>query len=298
MRDRRRSVRRSTTIASAWPIVTAGPGGTNAITGVAGAWLDSTPVLVISGQVKRADLKGDTGVRNMGPQELDLPTLVSSITKYAVTVTDPATIRYHLEKAVHRATSGRPGPAWLEIPLDVQAAQVEPESLAGYEPPRADGVIAASRLAGLVHDTLDLLAAAERPFLLFGNGVRLAGARDDMRRLVDALRIPFGLTWPASISSPDDHPGLVGRPGGMAPRAPNFALQNADFVLFIGARLDLVCTAFAPEQPRPRRREGHGRHRCRRDRQARRPIWISVFVPTRAISARDARPARRPPCRR
>jgi acetolactate synthase-1/2/3 large subunit len=115
-------------------VVTAGPGGTNAITGVAGAWLDSTPVLVISGQVKRADLKGDAGVRNMGPQELDLPTIVSSITKYAVTVTDPATIRHHLEKAVHIATSGRPGPVWLEIPLDVQAARIEPDSLVGYEP--------------------------------------------------------------------------------------------------------------------------------------------------------------------
>jgi acetolactate synthase-1/2/3 large subunit len=229
-------------------VVTAGPGGTNAITGVAGAWLDSTPVLVLSGQVKRADLKGDSGVRNMGPQELDLPTIVSSITKYAVTVKDPATIRYHLEKAVHLATSGRPGPVWLEIPLDVQAAQVDPQALAGYEPREVVGVARGGELRDYVRRTLDLLAAAERPFLLFGNGVRLAGATAEMRRLVDTMPAPFGLTWPALDLVPDDHPGLVGRPGPIAPRAPNFALQNADFLLSVGARLDLVCTAFAPER--------------------------------------------------
>ncbi len=228
-------------------VVTAGPGGTNAITGVAGAWLDSTPMLVLSGQVKRADLKGDSGVRNMGPQELDLPTIVSSITKYAATVLDPARIRYHLEKAVHLATSQRPGPTWLEIPLDVQAAQIDPGSLEGYEPPWDDGVARGLELADHVRHTLDRLAAAQRPFLLFGNGVRLAGAEAEVRRLVDTLQAPFGLTWPALDLLADDHPGLVGRPGAMAPRAPNFALQNADFLLAVGARLDLVCTAFAPE---------------------------------------------------
>lgn len=228
-------------------LVTAGPGGTNTITGVAGAWLDSTPVLILSGQVKRADLKGDTGVRNMGPQELDLPTIVSSITKYAVTVQDPAMIRYHLEKAVHLAMSGRPGPVWLEIPLDVQAARIEPGSLAGFEPQEDVGVARGRGLSEHVRRTLDLLAAAERPFLLFGNGVRVAGAKAEMRRLVDTLPAPFGLTWPALDLIADDHPRLVGRPGSMAPRAPNFALQNADFLLSVGARLDLVCTAFAPE---------------------------------------------------
>ena len=229
-------------------VVTAGPGGTNAITGVAGAWLDSTPILIISGQVKRADLKGATGVRNMGPQELDLPAIVSSITKYAVTVLDPAMIRYHLEKAVHLAVSGRPGPVWLEIPLDVQAAHVESQSLVGYVPPEDAGIARGCELSAAVRCTLDLLAAAERPFLLFGNGVRLAGAKAEVRRLVDALQTPFGLTWPALDLIADDHPGLVGRPGSMAPRGANFALQNADFLLSVGARLDLVCTAFAPDR--------------------------------------------------
>ncbi|MDZ4168046.1 MAG: thiamine pyrophosphate-binding protein [Coriobacteriia bacterium] len=229
-------------------VVTAGPGGTNTLTGVAGAWLDSTPMLVISGQVKRADLKGDSGVRNRGPQELDLPTIVSSITKYAVTVMDPTMIRHHLEKAVHLATSGRPGPVWLEIPLDVQGAAVEESTLVGYEPLRGAEVVGAGALEELVSKTLDLFEAAERPFLLFGNGVRLAGAEAEMRQLVDAAGAPFGLTWPALDLVPDDHSLLVGRPGSMAPRAPNFALQNSDFFLSIGARLDLVCTAFAPDR--------------------------------------------------
>ena len=97
-------------------MVTTGPGGTNAVTGVAGAWLDSTPCLFLSGQVKRADLKGDTGVRQLGVQEIDIVSMVRSITKYAVTVMDPQTIRYHLEKALHLATIGRPGPVWIDIP--------------------------------------------------------------------------------------------------------------------------------------------------------------------------------------
>jgi acetolactate synthase I/II/III large subunit len=100
-------------------LVTTGPGGTNALTGLAGAWLDSTPMLVVSGQVKRADLKAETGVRQMGVQEVDIVSMARPVTKYAVTVTDPASIRYHLEKAWHLASSGRPGPVWLDIPLDV-----------------------------------------------------------------------------------------------------------------------------------------------------------------------------------
>src|SRR5215831_7078104 len=113
-------------------MVTAGPGGTNAVTGVAGAWLDSTPMLVLSGQVKRADLKRDRGVRQMGVQEIDITGIVGPITKYAVTVIEPERIRFHFEKALHLARSGRPGPVWLDIPLDVQAAQIDPEQLDGF----------------------------------------------------------------------------------------------------------------------------------------------------------------------
>src|SRR5580692_5696707 len=115
-------------------MVTTGPGGTNAVTGVAGAWLDSTPVIFISGQVKRADLKRDSGVRILGVQEIDIVSIVKTITKYAVTIEDPATVRYHLEKAVHLALGGRRGPVWIDIPLDVQAAQIDPDTLTGFSP--------------------------------------------------------------------------------------------------------------------------------------------------------------------
>jgi acetolactate synthase I/II/III large subunit len=229
-------------------LVTVGPGATNTITGLAGAWLDSTPVLFLSGQVKRADLKGDSGLRNRGVQEIDIVTLVQSITKYAVTVMDPSMIRFHLEKAIYLARSGRPGPVWIEIPLDVQAARVNPDSLLAYEPEAATRAGPTGGLDAKVRRTIDLLAEAERPLLLLGNGIRLSGALQEARELVERLRFPLGLTWPAMDFVPDDLPLLVGRPGSMAPRGANFALQNADFVLAIGARLDVVCTAFAPDR--------------------------------------------------
>src|SRR4051812_3026869 len=226
-------------------MVTVGPGATNAITGIAGGWLDSSPMIVISGQVKRADLKRESGVRNRGVQEIDIVPIVSSITKYVATVTDPLTIRFHLEKAIHLALAGRPGPVWLDIPLDVQAAQIDPETLAGYTP---ETTLPASTPESVVAQVIEMLNQSERPFLLLGNGVRLAGGRSEVGEVVKRLGVPFGLTWPAMDFVPDAHPLLVGRPGPMAPRGANFALQNSDFLLAVGARLDLVLTAFAPER--------------------------------------------------
>ncbi|HVZ50275.1 MAG TPA: thiamine pyrophosphate-binding protein [Gemmatimonadaceae bacterium] len=229
-------------------LVTTGPGGTNALTGVAGAWLDSTPMLVISGQVKRADLKGTTGVRQMGVQEVDIVAMATPVTKYAVTVTEPERIRYHLEKAAHLARTGRPGPVWIDIPLDVQGAMIDESSLPGFVPDTPPDVAAGDdiSLAGAVRETIALLNASERPVLLVGNGVRLAHARAGLRALVDALGIPVLTTWPAHDLVPDDHPLMIGRPGPVAPRGANFALQNSDFVLALGARLDLVVTGYAP----------------------------------------------------
>jgi acetolactate synthase I/II/III large subunit len=229
-------------------MVTGGPGATNTITGMAGAWLDSTPMLFLAGQVKRADLKGDSGLRNRGVQEVDIVEMVSSITKYAVTVTDPNSIRYHLEKAIHLAQSGRPGPTWIDIPLDVQAMQIDPALLTGFDEQSEAQTIASRELQAKVSQVIELLKQAERPFILLGNGIRLSSALPQMRQLIETLNIPFGLTWPAIDFFPDDYPNLVGRPGPMAPRGANFALQNCDFLLTIGARLDVVCTAFAPEK--------------------------------------------------
>ncbi len=229
-------------------LVTVGPGATNTITGLAGAWLDSTPVLFLSGQVKRADMKGASGLRNKGPQEIDIIPLVKPLTKYAATVLEPSTIRHHLEKAVHMARSGRPGPVWIEIPLDVQAARVVPELLDGFTPPAAPDSGPVSALPALVAKTIELFNGAERPFVLLGNGIRLASALPEIREVLEVLKVPFGLTWPAIDFFPDDHPLLVGRPGSMAPRGANFAMQNADLLLTVGARLDLIFTAFAPER--------------------------------------------------
>jgi acetolactate synthase-1/2/3 large subunit len=230
-------------------LVTAGPGGTNAITGVAGAYLDSTPMLVLSGQAKRADLKGTTGVRQMGVQEVDIVSIVRPITKYAVTVMDPGEIRYHLEKAVYLARTGRPGPVWLDIPLDVQGATIDEASLRAYDPleDRIPGLAAGAALDAAARRAIDLLNAAERPVVLVGNGVRLAGARTAMRELIDRLGLPVLTTWPAHDMVPDDHPLMAGRPGPMAPRGANFTLQNADWLLALGARLDLVVTGYAPK---------------------------------------------------
>lgn len=223
-------------------MVTTGPGGTNAITGLAGAWLESTPCLFISGQVKRADMKKDLGVRQLGPQELDIVALVESITKYAVTVTDPASIRFHLEKALALATTGRKGPTWVDIPLDVQAAQIEPSELSGYV--AALEAVAPGSVHDLAEKTIAMLNAAERPVLMVGNGVRLSGASENLLKLVESLGIPVLATWMGADLLYDAHPLFFGKPGTIAPRGANFTIQNADFLLCIGARLDAAVTGF------------------------------------------------------
>ena len=233
-------------------MVTTGPGGTNAVTGVAGAWLDSTPTLFISGQVKRADLKGESGVRQMGVQEIDIVSIVSSITKYAVTVLDPAEIRYHLEKAVHLARGGRPGPVWLDIPLDVQGATIDPASLRAYDPVAEAPAVARQPvgvdLAAQVERAIAMLNDSTRPVLYVGNGVRLARADRQLHDAIERLGIPVLSTWLAHDLVPDEHPLYVGRPGPVAPRGANFALQNCDYLLAVGARLNLVVTGYAPDK--------------------------------------------------
>jgi acetolactate synthase-1/2/3 large subunit len=226
-------------------LVTTGPGSTNAITGTAGAWLDSTPCLFISGQVKRSDMIGDRGVRQMGVQELDIVSIVKPITKYAVTVMEPGAIRFHLEKAVYLARTGRPGPVWIDIPLDVQASQIDPTLLKGFSPPEIPLAPSKEELSDQVAITIDLLNAAERPVLLIGNGVRLAKARKEMQDLIQLLGVPVLLTWLAHDLLPESYDLLVGRPGPVAPRGSNFALQNSDLLLSIGARLDLVLTGYS-----------------------------------------------------
>ena len=237
-------------------MVTTGPGGTNAVTGVAGAWLDSTPVLFISGQVKRPDRMFDAegnplGMRQLGVQEVDIVSIVRPITKYAVTVLDPASIRYHLEKAVYLARTGRPGPVWIDVPLDVQAFPLDdPSSLKGFDPaemaPPWVGAMAA--LQEQVRQAIVALNKSERPLLFAGNGIRLARAEKEFHELRRLLNIPIAATWCAADLVPSDEPLYVGRPGSVAARGANFALQNSDFLLAMGVRLDFAITGYAPDK--------------------------------------------------
>ena len=228
-------------------VVTAGPGGTNALTGLTAAWLDSTPCLFVSGQVKRADLCRGSDLRQLGVQEVDIVSMVDPVTKYAVTVMDPESIRFHLEKGVYLAKSGRPGPVWIDIPLDVQAAEVEPDALAGFDP-AGFGSAAGTDLVPAIERTLEYLSRSRRPILLAGNGIRLAHAAEDLLRLVETIEIPVLTTRLGVDLLSYDHPMHVGMPGTIASRGANFALQNCDCLLVLGARLDMALIAYAPER--------------------------------------------------
>ncbi len=223
-------------------LVTSGPGSTNAITGVAAAYIDSTPCVFISGQAKRADLKGDSGVRQMGSQEVDTVAMVSCITKYAVTVLDPAEIRYHLERAWREATTGRKGPVWLDIPLDVQGTMVDEAGLVGYD--AGPVAVADTGVRDSVTQVIGLLSAAERPLILAGNGVRLADAEQVLIEFAERSGIPMVLTWKAIDFLGYDHPLNFGSPGIMGCRGANFMVQNCDLLLVLGSRLEPSVTAF------------------------------------------------------
>ena len=226
-------------------LVTTGPGGTNAVTGVAGAWCDSTPCLFISGQVKRADSLAGKGVRQMGFQEIDIISIVRPITKYAVTITEPETIKHHLEKAVCLAKTGRPGPVWLDIPLDVQDAVIDESALEGYNlPAEAEKLLDMHILKRQVNNAIQLINQAERPVILVGNGVRLAKAIDEFLQVADILQIPVLATWKAMDFLSEEHPLFAGRPGASGQRGANFAQQNSDCIIVLGARLDLGQTAY------------------------------------------------------
>lgn len=225
-------------------MVTTGPGATNAITPVAGAWIESVPLMVISGQVKRADMLRDAPLRQKGVQEVDIISMVKSITKYAVTVERPEDIRAVMEQAAFQAREGRAGPVWIDVPLDVQGAPIDPSTLVGWEPDKA--VLKSKPIEEDIGRLRQLLGEAQRPLILAGHGVRLAGGAEVFRRVVESLNIPVVTTWNALDLLPYDHPLLVGRPGVVALRAPNFAVQNCDLLISIGSRLDNIITAYNP----------------------------------------------------
>jgi acetolactate synthase-1/2/3 large subunit len=224
-------------------LVTTGPGGTNAVTGLAAAWLDSSACLFLSGQVKRADLLTGRGVRSMGPQEVDIIAVVSPLTKYAKTLIEPNDIRYELEKAVYLATTGRRGPVWLDFPLDVQSTIVDETKLHGFTPEPVGDMSA--QITQKVTAAIELLKGAERPVLFVGNGTRQAHLKGLVEEVVNLLKMPTLLTWKSMDMLPEDHPFYAGRPGSVASRGANFTQQNADWILVVGARLDMPQIAFS-----------------------------------------------------
>ncbi len=227
--------------------VTTGPGGTNAITGVWGAWVDSIGMVVVSGQVKWETVVRSTGLplRQIGDQELDIVKVVEPITKYAVMVTDPKSIRWHLEKALHLAASGRPGPVWLDVPMNVQGSLIDPSSLEGYTPEPEPKTARGPELEAACRQVLERLKKAERPVILAGSGVRVSGAYDKFLELVDRLGIPVTTAFNAHDLIWDEHPLYAGRPGTIGDRPGNFAVQNSDFLLALGSRLSIRQVSYA-----------------------------------------------------
>lgn len=222
--------------------VTTGPGATNAITGVWGAHVDSLGMIVVSGQVKRETSVRSTGLplRQLGDQEVDIVKMVESITKYAVVVWEPETIRYHLEKAFYLATHDRPGPCWIDIPIDVQGTQIDPDKLDGYDPAK-EGIAPpdVSHLDEAIATILHKIREAKRPVIYAGSGVRLSGRYDVFLQVLEKLGVPTVTAFNSSDLLWETHPCYAGLPGSIGNRAGNFTVQNADFLLVLGCRLNI-----------------------------------------------------------
>ena len=228
--------------------VTTGPGGTNAITGVYGAYVDSLAMFVVSGQVKWETLVASTNLplRQLGDQEVNITDIVKPITKYSVLIKDPKMIRYEIEKALHIARSGRPGPVWVDIPMNIQGALVDPDELLAYTIDSPNGFtehkespLTGAALSGAIDLLFSKLMVAKRPVILAGGGVRISGAYSAFLELIDALNIPVVTAWNAHDLIWNDHPLYAGRPGTIGDRAGNFAVQNSDFLVVLGSRLNI-----------------------------------------------------------
>jgi acetolactate synthase-1/2/3 large subunit len=221
--------------------VTSGPGSINALNGVFGAWTDSVPLLAISGQVKRETCRAAFGLnamRQLGDQEVDIIAMVKGITKYAVLVVDPQSIRYHLERAFYLAASGRPGPCWLDIPVDVQSTVIDEDKLQGYDPCEDRHVWDMGLISRQCGEIIDRIGRASRPVIMAGTGIRAASAVDEFEQLIRTLRVPVTTAWTHDVIDTDDEL-FCGRPGTIGERAGNFTVQNSDTLLVLGSRLNI-----------------------------------------------------------
>lgn len=221
--------------------VTTGPGGTNAITGVVGGWLDSIPMLVISGQVRYDTTAHSTGLnlRAMGDQEFEICKAVESMTKYCQMVIDPLDIKYCLEKALYLANIGRPGPCWLDIPVNVQGAYIETDDLRSFDPAECADEVPKKFSKETARTVIEKIKQAKRPVINAGSAIRTSGGYEEFCELVEKLNIPVVTGWNSIDLIADEHPLYVGRAGIMGDRAGNFAIQNSDLVLSLGSRLSI-----------------------------------------------------------
>ena len=222
--------------------VTTGPGGINALNGVFGAFTDSIPMLVISGQVRYDTTVQSTGLdlRQLGDQEFPkIIDVAGTMTKYAVMVTDPGEIRHHLEKAFYLGTTGRKGPVWIDIPMDIQGAFIEEETLKGFDRDELTDHLPPPIPDATIEMVMNKIIGAQRPILLVGSGVRLAGGQEELLRFIEKTSLPVATAWNAHDLIEDSNPFYVGRPGTIGDRAGNFAVQNSDLLLVIGSRLNI-----------------------------------------------------------
>ncbi len=236
-------------------LATVGPGAANALAGIVGAWVDSIPVIVFSGQVRR-DLMADfSKLRQLGPQEGDAINMAKPVTKYAATVREPERVRYHLERAWYEATTGRPGPVWLEFPLDVQGANVDETKLEGFTPPQPPNYVDPVWLRSKVTEVLGAIRAAKRPVIVAGNGIRLSRSQPLLRELLERTSIPIVLPITAKDLLEEDHPMQMGIFGTAGQRRANFAVQNSDVLLSLasGFNCQKVGFNFAGFAPKARK---------------------------------------------
>ena len=226
---------------------TTGPGSTNAITGLGGAWQDSVPCLFIGGPVKRSETSANSKVPNLrqfGVQELNIIPIVESLCKYAITLNEPEKVKFELEKAVYLAKTGRPGPVWLEIPMDVQGAQIIPDDLESYTPPTSENLFDDDKFSSLK----DLLNESKRPVIIAGQGVRIAHALDIFEKFINTSGIPVVTTYLGIDTLKQNNIHCIGKTGVKGDRPANLAMQNSDLIISIGSSLHVSVIGYDYKQ--------------------------------------------------
>ena len=223
-------------------LVTSGPGGTNCVTGVSSCWIDSVPTIFISGQVNLNQTISNSKLRQVGVQEIDIVNIVKSNTKYAVQINEPLDIKYHLEKAYEISIEGRPGPVWIDIPADIQNAQIDLKKLKKYKYKKK--IKQNSIIDKKIKKVAKLISNHKKPLIHVGQGVKISNGEKYLREIINKYKIPFALTWNASDLIESNHPSYVGRPGAFAERGSNFIVQNCDLYISIGTRLPFMVTGY------------------------------------------------------